>query len=342
MKGIKSSHCTWTYKSRKRPKHVPRSFSSWQRKTIEDIVLWIVAKFIMPLLKACFYVTESGQHRKRVFYFRRNSWAAIECLARDTCCSKNFIEVRKSVVTEAISNGSACGCGKIRVIPKATKLRPIINMRRGRNKTREPVPINFQVDRLLHVLKFLAKDQPQLLGAAVSDMNDINNKLKRFRKKMEKDGRSRSNLYFIASDIECCFDSIPHNKLIDVAESALGKSDYLIRKFSTTSFVMFKKCLTITKRVATRETEAFLQFIEKYLTSKECTISNSIITDGVFYGKERKDQLFNALWKHIKQTYVQFGSRYYHLKTGKLFRIEFSYISLYRTHRACSLKVNRF
>ena len=324
MNGIKCSHCTWTYKSTRRPKHVSRAFSTWQRNAIENFVLWIVAKFVMPLLKTCFYITESGQHRKRVFYFRRSSWAAIECLARDTCCSKNFVEVRKSAVTEAISNGNACGCGKIRVIPKANKLRPIINMRRARNKTNEPVSVGFQVDRLLHVLKFLAKDQPQLLGAAVSDMDDINNKLKRFRKRMEEAGGSGSNLYFIASDIECCFDSIPHDKLIDVTKSALGKSDYLIRKYSTTSFVMFKQCLTITKRVASREAETFPVFIEKYLNSRECTTSNSIITDGVFYGKEKKDQLYDVLWKHIKQTYVQFGSRYYRLNRGRLLRIVFS------------------
>ena len=316
MKGIKPSHCTWTYKSQKRPTHVPRSFSSWQQKTIESFIRWVVVKLVIPLLKSCFYVTESGQHRKRVFYFRRKSWSAIECLARDTCFNRNFIEVKREVVDEAMSKGDIFGCGKMRVVPKANKLRPIINMKYGRGKNDQPVSINIQAERLLHVLKFSANDQPHLLGAAVLDMDEINTKLKHFRKTIDEIGESGSTMYFVASDIECCFDSIPHCKLFEVVKSAIEKSDYLIRKFSTTSYVMFKECLTVTKRVATRDTAAFPAFIEKYLNSKDCTISNSIIADGVFYAKEKKDFLCNSLWRHITQSYVQFGSRYYRLERG--------------------------
>ena len=316
MKGVKPSHCTWTYKAQKRPTHVPRSFSSWQQKTIESVILWVVVNLIMPLLKTCFYVTESGQHRKRVFYFRRKSWSAIECLARDTCFSKNFIEVKREVVDQAILKGDIFCCGKMRVVPKARKLRPIINMRYGKGKSDRPTAINIQVERLLHVMKFLAIDQPQLLGAAVLNMDEISTKLKHFRKMIEETGARGSAMYFVASDIECCFDSIPHGKLFEVVKSAIEKNDYLIRKFSTTSYVMFKECLTVTRRVATRDTALFPGFIEKYLSSKDCTISNSIIVDGVFYAKERKNFLCNSLWRHIMQSYVQFGSRYYRLERG--------------------------
>ena len=343
MRGIKCSHCTWTYRSRKRLKPLSRSFSTWQRSSIEALVLWIVADFVMPLLRSCFYVTEIGKYRQKAFYFRRGSWAAMERLAGDTFLRKNFSEVGRDVVTEAISKEYTLGCGKMRVIPKANKLRPIINMRCARKKFNAPVSLNYQVDRLLHVLKYLARDKPQLFGSAVSDLEDINFKLRRFRRLITEVEINEPNIYFVASDIECCFDSIPHCKLMDVAKSAMEEKEYIIRKFSATSFVMFRDCLTVTNRVATSKgTEFFPVFIDKHLKSKDCTTSNSIITDGVFYAKERRDMLHNSLWKHIKQSYVKFGSRCYRLIRGMLLTIVISGSFYFDTCKIFSRLSGRF
>ena len=332
MKGIKVSHCKWAHKSGTRPDHVSTSFSNWQKDCIERVILWIISEFLMPLVKACFYVTESGQHRKRVFYYRRNSWAAIDCVAGDTCFSRNFVEVSKATFDEAKSTGSTFGCGKIRFIPKATKLRPIINMRCARNKSNVPVPKNFQVERLLYVLKLLAKCQPKLLGATVADMDEVNRKLKDLKKKMKESDRDEANLYFVSSDIECCFDSIPHDKLFEVISQAADKDHYIIRKFSATSYVLFKQCLTVTKRVATIDNEIFPVFVKKHLDSKDGNTSNSIITDGVFYAKEQTQFLLNSLRKHIYHCYVRYGSRYYRLIRGNVVTIKISNGSLIFVH----------
>ena len=320
MKGIKSSHCTWMFKSNTRPQHVSKSFSDWQVKTLESLILWIISAFVIPLVKACFYVTESAMHRSRVFYYRRDTWTAIETLAKDVCFGKDFILVKKDVVEDAIERNIALGCAKIRFIPKANKIRPIINLRRPVVKSggRKCASTNVRLQRLFSVLKFLQKQDPGLFGSTVGDLDEVRQKLRGFLEKIKD--REPRNLFFVASDIERCFDTIPHDQLINVVQNAMQNHEYLVRKFCTTSYITHKKIVRPRRRVASddKDFEFFPDFLKMYLQSKECKVSNAIVTDSVYYAHEEKDDLVSLLKKHIKESYVQIGDKYYHHIRGML------------------------
>lgn len=319
MEGLRCSDCLWLYKSGKRPEHIPKSFSTWQQKTLQNLINWTVKSFILPLVKSCFYVTESGLHRKRVFYYRRTTWAAMQCLAKDSCLGRNFLPVNEKAVKDAISEKKTFGCGKIRFIPKANKLRPIMNLKYDGSHGKGSVSAKFQLERLLHVLKLLTREQPMLLGSTVTDMDEVGRRLKNLSNTRKETGVEGSPLYFVASDIECCFDSIPHGKLVQVIEKVMQKDYYYIRKFSKTSYITFKQCLTLTKRVASDDAGRFPAFMEEYLNSKDCTISNSVITDGVFCAKEQRQFLCRTLKKHLHHCYIKFGSKFYRLVRGNDF-----------------------
>lgn len=324
-KGIKPSHCTWMFKRNTRPQHVSRSFSDWQLKTLESLILWIISELILPLVKACFYVTESAMHRSRVFYYRRDTWTAIETLAKDVCFGKDFIQVKKDVVEDAIEKKIALGCAKIRFIPKANKIRPIINLRRPVVKPggRKCASTNVRLQRLFSVLKFLQKQDSGLLGSTVGDLDEVRQKLRGFLERI-KDCEP-GNLYFVASDIERCFDTIPHDQLITVVKNAMKDDEYLVRKFCTTSYITHKKIVKPRRRIASddRDYKFFPDFLKVHLQSKECKVSNAIVTDSVYYAHEEKEDLVALLKKHIKESYVQIGDKYYHHVRGMLKYLDF-------------------
>jgi hypothetical protein len=85
--------------------------------------------FIIPLIRSNFHVTESSHHRNRLFYFRHDVWRKMTEPALLALKASMLEEMPTSLATSILTRRTL-GFSQIRLLPKATGLRPIANLRR--------------------------------------------------------------------------------------------------------------------------------------------------------------------------------------------------------------------
>ena len=111
----------------------PMSQSDKQKRTelLAEFLYWLFDSFIIPLISANFYVTESNVHRNKVFYFRHDLWRKL--------CEPVFSKMKTSMFEELPMKQAQdmlarrrLGYAQIRLLPKETGTRPIMNL--GRRK----------------------------------------------------------------------------------------------------------------------------------------------------------------------------------------------------------------
>ena len=318
MNGIKVSDCTWLFKAGARPKHIPASLSNWQKKTLEKILSWLLRHYILPLVRAGFYVTESAMHRGRLFFYRQPTWKIIDALGRSTFLATNFAPVAYNHFNQALNTGETLGHASVRFIPKANKTRPIINLRKGFWKNNS---VNDKLKNLFLVLKFVVQQDKTLIGSAVTDLEDLDRKLRGFISKLKDACTVEYNeqpLYFVASDIDSCFDSIPHGKLIEVVDKSMQNDAYLLRKLNILKLDPEKKPKISVRRIGCHSSDgdSFPVFLRKLLFSKTTGICNSIIGDGSEHHPTSKAALMSLLKSHVERSFVKVENKYYHRTKG--------------------------
>ena len=81
--------------------------------------------------QATFYVTESSALRKRVLYFRQDDWDTLCRPLIERLCTKTFQRLTQHDAEEILRQRKL-GFSFVRLLPKDTGVRPIVNLRRKR------------------------------------------------------------------------------------------------------------------------------------------------------------------------------------------------------------------
>lgn len=84
---------------------------------------------MVPLLRANFYITESGVHRNRLFYFRHDVWQKLSGPALDKLKIDMFADLGLDKAREILDSRSL-GFAQVRLLPKEQGIRPIMNLRK--------------------------------------------------------------------------------------------------------------------------------------------------------------------------------------------------------------------
>ncbi|KAJ3198361.1 hypothetical protein HDU82_001240, partial [Entophlyctis luteolus] len=163
--------------------------------------------------------------------------------------------------------------------------------------------------------------------ATVSGLADIYPRLKSFQERMRK-FRSHSavfdaeetylfsrprKLYFVKVDIVRCFDSINQAMLTDILKDIVKEEEYLVQKYSVTFASVGKIKRNWIKRAKTAG--EFVQF-EKLAKEIAENLRNTIVTDGVVYSLEERENLLQLLEEHICNNLVKMGKRFYRQLVG--------------------------
>ncbi|KAI4731927.1 hypothetical protein E4T49_00185 [Aureobasidium sp. EXF-10728] len=178
---IKISNITWL-----RPPNEPTSSKmsasdfAKRKGILAELLYYLFDSFLMPLISSNFYVTESSAFRNRLSYFRHDVWQKLSEPALANLRTSMFEEVGQSRVKKTLSSMSI-GTGRVRLLPKETGLRPIINLkRRVQTKRNGRMVLGKSVNKILtpafHVLNLekakalgdcnSSKDQPQIVPKA--------------------------------------------------------------------------------------------------------------------------------------------------------------------------------
>lgn len=213
-----------------------------------EFVYYIFDSLLMPLLRSNFYVTESGAHRNRVFYFRHDVWRRLAEPATAALKASDVFEEVKRDRAERILARRALGFSHLRLLPKARGARPIVNLRRrpvkknaraGAARTELGPSINSLMAPVHSVLSYKRGLRPEMVGSAVSSVQEVYGRLKRFKEGMQQqqqqqqgmgmgmsgDGDGDGDLYFVKLDVQACFDAIPQKRLVQLVERLVGDED---------------------------------------------------------------------------------------------------------------------
>ena len=100
-----------------------------RKELLAELLYYLFDSFLIPLISNNFYVTESSTFRNRLLYFRHDVWQKLSEPALDSLRTSMFEEVEQSKARKTLSNMSI-GTGRVRLLPKESGLRPIINLKR--------------------------------------------------------------------------------------------------------------------------------------------------------------------------------------------------------------------
>lgn len=108
----------------------PSQSDTFKRLEIfQELLYYLFDSFLIPLVRANFHVTESNTHRYKLFFFRHDVWRSIAEPALTGIKSTMFEELEIKAAQKILDSRSL-GYSQIRLLPKPTSIRPIMNLRR--------------------------------------------------------------------------------------------------------------------------------------------------------------------------------------------------------------------
>lgn len=220
----------------------PVNDQSLKKKHLRAFVYWLFNNLLVSLLKCNFYLTESVVHRNRTLYFRQDSWRRLTAKAWEKV-KKNALEAMSDAFDPCV-NRQNLGVCRIRMIPKETGYRPVMNLRRAlfRGKNGSKASINSILRNLHAILDYHRTSDPGLLGASVMGMDQVYQRWICYRSRIQKcfvEGdptrqQGSGPLYFVKFDIKACFDSIPHDLLFQIISNILKRVHCIFGYFLVT------------------------------------------------------------------------------------------------------------
>lgn len=100
-----------------------------RRELFLEFLYYLFDSVLIPLVRSHFHVTESNVHRQRLFFFRHDVWRAVAEPAMASLKLKMFEEL-KLEEAQQILGSRTLGFSQVRLLPKETGVRPIMNLRR--------------------------------------------------------------------------------------------------------------------------------------------------------------------------------------------------------------------
>ena len=308
--GIRITDCHWLLPANRRAlKQRPTAEEMEKRRCVlNELIYYLFDSILIPLLRTSFYATESAAFRNRTLFFRQDDWLNVSAPVLDKLKATAFEPVSKA---EALSIMSArnFGYSYIRLLPKETGVRPIVNLRRRSQKYgADPYKMGFQqsinsvLESTFHILNYEKAAQPDLLGASVFGANDIYVRLKRFKQSFQG---SLPKLYFVKVDIKCAFDTIDQTILLDIIKDLLSNDSYIVQRYTRLTPAGSDRVTKDRVKRACPETDQ--QPFDDLARELAKALRHVIFSDGVVYPRESRVRLIALLEQHVRGNLVRIG-----------------------------------
>ncbi|KAG0021836.1 hypothetical protein BGZ80_001610 [Entomortierella chlamydospora] len=292
LQGFKMSDCQWLQDSRlhdpdSRVSHTPPSASNKQHEILNEFIYWLFDGFLIPLLKASFYVTDSSFQRNRVFYYRHELWHLIVKPAVSSIQEEMFIQM------EPVNGSTSVGVRSM----------------------------NQQLMNAFLVLGYERSRQLSQKTGSAMGMSDLYQRFKQVKKKLVKHPPIDPNtlkspkLFMVKVDIKKSFDSINQDKLLEIIDRTLKEDKYMIHRHSKvlpSNGRIMKRFLP--RAVAPDEMGSFIGFaIDQAKMSKHAVLVDKA---SVVHTYESKRVIVNLIREHVGKNVVKFGKHFYRQTTG--------------------------
>uniref|UniRef100_A0A3Q3RT35 Telomerase reverse transcriptase n=1 Tax=Mastacembelus armatus TaxID=205130 RepID=A0A3Q3RT35_9TELE len=212
---IKVNDCGWLKISK--TGRFPPSELSYRTQILGQFLAWLLDGYVVGIVRACFYVTESMGQKNALRFYRQEVWAKLQELAFRAHLSKG--QMQELTQAEVVSLPKATVVSRLRFIPKTDGMRPITRVIGADAKTRISLKCLWRVRDLLDMLQACVRSTPSLLGSTVWGMTDIHKVLCSLALAQKNNPQP---LYFAKVDVSGAYESLPHEKLIEVIGQALS------------------------------------------------------------------------------------------------------------------------
>uniref|UniRef100_A0A3Q3GEF1 Telomerase reverse transcriptase n=1 Tax=Labrus bergylta TaxID=56723 RepID=A0A3Q3GEF1_9LABR len=209
---MKVNDCDWLKISK--TGRIPPSELSYRTQILGQFLAWLLDGYVVGLVRACFYATESVGQKNSIRFYRQEAWAKLQDLAFRGHLSKGQMEELTPAQVAALPKSTVIS--RLRFIPKTDGMRPITRVMGADAKTRL---YQVRVRDLLDMLHACVRSTPSLLGSTVWGVTDIH---KVMRSVAPAQKEKPQPLYFVKVDVSGAFESLPHEKLIEVIGQALS------------------------------------------------------------------------------------------------------------------------
>lgn len=295
LQGFRTRDCVWL--AHPDPHWVQRRLCEW--------FWWLFVQLIIPLLRTTFYATDTAAFRQRVLYFRQDVWVQVSRPLLERLRAELFERVEEPV-------DASVPYATVRLVPKETTVRPIINLRRrvpgiGRS-------MNAQLQSAFDVLSYEAARQPERLGAAVGSMKGLYMRLKAYKDDLLATHSKLPRLYMVRADIRAAFDSLDHDQLLKVVRALLPKeASYVVQRY-THVHTTDRHVWRVTSRRAWPDAH-YPSFVPS-MRAQATTWHHVVLMDGVTYPVEQASEILERVEAHITRSLVRLGPALYRQRRG--------------------------
>ncbi|KAF5359331.1 hypothetical protein D9756_003256 [Leucocoprinus leucothites] len=301
LQGFSTSDCDWLIPpgSGARQQHrVSVSDALKRRELLDEFLFWFFDSFVLPLIKTCFYVTESSAFRNQLLYFRQDDWVTLCAPLIGRLKAATFEKLSETDAAEILRQREL-GFSFVRLLPKETGVRPIVNLRRKPNGSGRS--INQVLQAAFDLLTYEKKTRPHLTGASVWGSDEIYARLIDFKTKVKPNKRGRlPKFYFVKVDVQACFDTIDQGKLLGIIKELISENRYTIRKYA-----QIRLCRN-------HEDPNFLDMAMELASA----LRNMVFLDQPEALTVTKSSVLQLLNSHIMDNIVKIGSNYYRQVVG--------------------------
>ncbi|KAI9697650.1 MAG: hypothetical protein M1836_004600 [Candelina mexicana] len=343
---IKVTHIPWLRHAKLRDEKGPQSDMLKRIEIFQELIYYLFDSFLIPLIRSNFYVTESNIHRNRIFFYRHDVWRSFSEPSMTSLRLSMFEELKTGSAKKLLDKRSL-GFSQIRLLPKETGVRPIMNLRRrvirkqngrdilGRsiNSVMTPVYNMLNYEKvcspeylLFLILKVVYKGaQPTKLGSALFSVGDMYSRLKSFKTRLKGLYGNEQCLYFAKVDVQSCFDTIPQAKIIRLVEKLVSEEEY---RFTRHAEIKPSE-LHQTRSVPTVGVKPARKFIANARASGDYSSFEQVVRTELARGRKRtifvetmaqslqkKEQLLELLREHVQRNIVKIGKKFYRQKDG--------------------------
>ncbi|KAM6210605.1 telomerase reverse transcriptase isoform 1-T1 [Sarcoramphus papa] len=303
---------------------VPAYEHCFREELLAKFLYWLMDTYVVELLRSFFYITETMFQKNMLFYYRKFIWGKLQNIGIRNHFAKVHLRALSSEEIEAVRQKKCVPmASKLRFIPKANGLRPIVKVsgvvearafsRESREKKMHHY--NTRLKNLFSVLNYERTINTSFIGSSVFGKDDIYKTWKKFvTKVLESDGEI-PHFYYVKADVSRAYDTIPHNKLVEVISRILNpekRTVYCIRRYAVIMITTNGKA----RRFYRRHVSTFKDFMPdmKQFVSQlqeNASLQNAIIVEQSLTFNETSSSLFTFFLQMIHNNILEIGSRYY-------------------------------
>ncbi|KAM3680005.1 telomerase reverse transcriptase isoform 2-T2 [Ammospiza maritima maritima] len=303
---------------------VPADEHCFREELLAKFLFWLMGTYVVELLRSFFYITETMFQKNMLFYYRKFVWGKLQNIGIRNHFVKVQLRPLSSEEIETLRQKKFIPmASKLRFIPKPNGLRPIVKVSgvvkpqalSKESREKKMNHYNTQLKNLFSVLNYERTINTSFIGSSVFGKDDIYKIWKQFVTKILESGGEIPHFYCVKADVSRAYDSIPHNKLVEVISRVLRpekRTVYCIRRYAVIMITPSGRA----KRLYKRHVSTFKDFMPdmKQFVSQlqeNASLRNAIVVEQSLTFYETSSSLFNFFLQMIHNSILEIRNRYY-------------------------------